>query len=204
MKQHPTKIAPTSDDRNKIVTVWDTYGNPFQHTNTNARELVRHLNFTLDSKEAERRRGAPAKEVVLANDGTTTASQLAQEKLSDPVEVPVWEDVTAVPVEILRKAAAYFKVKDLDARWGAKRIIAALESALDQTLSASGDFDGPEPITDTSTDEERAAANAAGIARRRRSYALAAISAGVAFGEQTSIAQLLTSVAALVQEQNQE
>lgn len=200
MQSNPTKIAPTTDDRNKKVTVYDTAGNPFEHTNTNARELVRHMNFTLDEKEAESRRGKPLTPVVIANDGTPTATQQAQEKAEAPAAEPVWEDLTTINLDVLRKAATFLKLPDIDGRSGAKRIVATFDAALDQVLSASGDFTGARRVADDASNEDKVKALAENVARRRRAFAVAAHSAGVAFGEQTSLAQLLTSIAALVDE----
>lgn len=204
MKQHATKIAPISDDRNKIVTVWDTAGNPFLHTYTNARELVRHLNFTLDPMEAARRSETPVKAAVIANDGTPEATKNDLEKQTETPTIPVWEDLTSIPVDVLRKAAAYLKLPDIDGRSSVKRIVATLDSLLDQTLSASGDFTGASTVSDTASADEKANALEEAIARRRRAFSLAAQSTGVAFGEQTSLVQLVNSIAALVGESTTE
>lgn len=202
MKQHPTKYAPTEDDRNKMVTVWNSKGEPSEQTYTNARELCRHLGFTLDPVEAAQRREVPVAEVVPVNDGTpaATAKKMAELAGREPVAAPVWEDLTTIAPDILRKAAAYLKVGEIDGRTGAKRIVTAIDAALDQALTASGDTEGPAETNNASTPEEKAAAIAATIARRRRSYELAAKNAGIAWSDTLPLAHVIAAVAALVED----
>ncbi len=64
-QKHPR--APSSDDRNDVVTVYDHAGNPHQHTNTNARQLIRLSGWTRDAKEAERRHANPLEPIRHVN-----------------------------------------------------------------------------------------------------------------------------------------
>jgi len=191
-----TKIAPIGDNRNQVISVWDTEGKEHKHTRTNAHELVRHLRYTLDAKEGEKRRAKPVAPVVLINDGKPKP----QVETPTPVVEPVWEDLTTIPKDVLRKAAQFLKIADIDGRSSEKRIAVALDTALDQRLTASGDFAGSEPVAQNASEEAKAAALIDAISRRRRAYSLAAVSVGVSFTDSTTISQVVTSIAALVAE----
>ena len=84
--RHPR--APSTDDRNEVVTVYDHAGNPHQHTNTNARQLIRLSDWTRDAKEAERRREnplEPIRHVNLEHGRQGVTSRHLQPRTSSPV-----------------------------------------------------------------------------------------------------------------------
>ena len=190
------KKAPISDSRNNIVTVFDHEGKPHEgYTITNAREMVRHCNWTLDPKEAASRREEPVPQHQHFNEGQPKPVETDVVKPT----VPVWEDLTGIAKEDLRKAAAYLKIGEIDGRSSEKRIVAAIDTALDQRLTASGDFDGSDPLPQGAEAEVIAAHQAAAIARRRRAFGLEAKNAGLAFGDEATIASLIVAFGALTE-----
>lgn len=187
------KYAPASDNRHNQTTVWDTAGAPHTHTFTNARELVRHARWTLDPREAEKRRGgATVEPVVFVNDGSSTKSTETTQPPTPP-EPFVPEDLSVISKDILRKAAQYLKIPNIDGRSSEKRFVAEIEGALDARLAASGDFDGSVASDDANND-------VAVDARRRRAFELAALTAGIKFTPETSLAQAVGSIASLVED----
>ena len=196
-----TKFAPTSDSRNKIISVYDNEGVEHKHTAGNARELVRHLHWTLNLAVALTRRANPEPVVVKVNDGAPPAPTPTPVVL---VEVPpvatVWEDLTTLPKDTLRKAAQYLKIPDLDGRSSEKRIVAAIDAALDQRLSAGGDFAGADPLSNPDDATAAILHNNAVNARRRRAYEQAATLAGVSFTAFTTLSTALISIAAQVED----
>jgi hypothetical protein len=195
-----TKFAPTSDSRNKIISVYDLEGVEHKHTAGNARELVRHLHWTLNLAVALTRRVTPEPLVVKVNDGTPTPPvPVPTVVVETPVIVP-WEDLTTLPKDILRKAVQFLKIPDLDGRANERRIVATLDATLDQRLSAGGDFEGAEPLANPADEAAVAAHTNAANSRRRRAYEQAAILAGVPFTAFTTLSTALISIAAQVED----
>lgn len=192
-----TKFAPTSDDRNKLVTVFDRDGKPHDgYSLTNAREMVAHVGWTMDPAEAAARRDEPLPEFVHINDGQPKPLGEQAQVVKKP-EAPAWEELTSLGKETLRAAAAYLKVADIDGRTSEKRIVAAIDTTLDQRLAATGDFDGSAEAPRDATDEVKAEFVANAVARRRRAFALEAKNAGLAFGDEMTLAALVGSLATL-------
>lgn len=94
-QRHPR--APIGDDRNEVVTVFDHAGNPHQHTNTNARELVRHMRFTFDAKEAEKRRKAPLEPVIPTNPELGPGGVLSRHSIKR-TSTPVINGIAQLPL----------------------------------------------------------------------------------------------------------
>lgn len=188
------KKAPTSDNRNMLVTVWDNAGEEHKMTLTNAREMVRHSRWTMHKEEGEARKIAPAAPVAKVNDG-----QPQPQAPSAPAAPtgPVWEDISALPKAELRRAAAFLKIGEIDGRSSEKRIAAAIDTTLDQRLSASGDFDGADQLESDADDVAKQVHELAVIARRKRAFELAAIAAGLPVNEEATIASFVSAFAAL-------
>ena len=93
--KHPR--APIGDDRNEVVTVYDTAGNPHQHSNTNARQLIRLSNFTFDSKEAESRRKAPLERATHTNPELGPGGVLSRHSIKR-TSTPVINGIAQLPL----------------------------------------------------------------------------------------------------------
>jgi hypothetical protein len=180
------------DPRNNKVTVFDLAGAPHQATMTNARELVRHSNWTLDAAVATTRRVKP-------ESAPPSSLDLSVQTRTKPVKpTAVFEDLVSIGKADLRKAATVMGITEgVDGRTSDKRLVVIIESALDQRLIDAGDFNGPEtlPAEPAPTAEQITVQHEAAVARRRRAFGLEAKRLEIAFTDETSLVGFLTTLA---------
>lgn len=184
------KKPPHRDPRNDKMLVFDLDGNPHEMTLTNAREMVRNCGWTLSIDEA-----AGRKKVTAVFE--PTMSQIAVVAPPPPVVTDystVWEDLTALPKDLLSRAAKRIGILGIDGRTNEKRSAAAIDDFADQALAGAGDFEAPAPADQFDTTEQAAEKQAVALARRRRAFAALAARFEIEFTEATSIVSVVETL----------